>query len=112
MGITAVLSMESDLASQTILNKSCLHQWYKGGAQSLLLSHRCLGAFLTPRCRCYALPSEFDSQGPPRHPKHTDCIIEMFDTRALWDAFGVIEDNLVSAQVTSPTLWCRLTLKR
>jgi hypothetical protein len=45
--------------------------------------------------RCYALPSEFDQPGPPRSPEHTDCILEMFGTQDLWDAFGVIEEILV-----------------
>jgi hypothetical protein len=54
------------------------------------------GTSAYPANRCYALPSEFNREGPLRSQGHRECLLELFDSTQLWDSFGINDEVIVS----------------
>jgi hypothetical protein len=46
--------------------------------------------------RCYALPSEFDREGPLRTQDHRECLLDIFTSDQLWESFGINDEVVVS----------------
>ena len=42
--------------------------------------------------RCLAFPDNLENPGKSRFREHTECLVETFTPRILWDVFGVVAD--------------------
>ncbi|PIL37761.1 transcription factor [Ganoderma sinense ZZ0214-1] len=53
----------------------------------------CLAGIVQGWCpKCLAFPDNLENPGKPRFREHTECLVETFTPRVLWDVFGVVAD--------------------